>query len=354
MVLLVSFIFFRSLDAAPTEAPDCIVCEQTISEGRFWKHSKGAVCRECFQIPTKCWICSLPMKQAALRLTDGRQICDDEAPHVVVGKERAQAVYDSVQSTLQRMTEGKLFLTSSNVPVTVYDLRYLQEKEEAGEDVSERQVGMSHTLKRGREISHEVLLLSGQPVEDLRAVSAHEFAHLWLNENLPAGRDIEPDTIEAICELIAWKLMEFERRPDVMDRIEANGYSKGRITELLDFQSRYGLNNVLDWAVRGKGATMTEEYMREFTGNWINRSAFAQIKVEPKAAPRGLRLKGILGSGRNAMAMINEVSLRQGESDTVRLATGDVRIRCEEIGRTHVVVVNEATGLKLRLEMGTD
>lgn len=282
-------------------------------------------------------------------MTDGRQICKDEAPRVVVGQQRAEAIYRSVETTLLQMTEGKLFLTSSNVPVKVYDLNYLREKEAAGENVSERQVGLSHTTWTGGKIKHEVSLLSGQPIDDLRAVCAHEFTHLWLHENQPRERGLDPDTVEGICELVAWNLMEYERHPDVVRRIEANTYSKGKITELLDYQKRFGLANILDWAVRGREAALSEGVLLEFTGNWIDRSALSKAKAKSRSPATTLELKGIIGTGRNAMAMINNISLQAGESGSVKLSSGEVHVLCERIGRDFTIVLNRSSGKRERL-----
>ena len=49
-----------------------------------------------------------------------------------------------------------------------------------------------------------------------------------INENCPPGHRIDGDTVEAICELTAYKLMEKRKLPERQKAILDNPYTNGR------------------------------------------------------------------------------------------------------------------------------
>ena len=51
----------------------------------------------------------------------------------------------------------------------------------------------------GTTFSHEVWVLAGLPVVECVSVLAHEFGHVWLNENYI---EMSPPAVEGFCNLI--------------------------------------------------------------------------------------------------------------------------------------------------------
>ena len=86
-------------------------------------------------------------------------------------------------------------------------------------------------------------MLSGRLREEMAAMAAHEYTHLWINENCPAEPSIDGDTVEAICELTAYKLMGRGKQPEKQKQILENPYTHGKIKNLvaLEERRRHGL-----------------------------------------------------------------------------------------------------------------
>ena len=95
--------------------------------------------------------------------------------------------------------------------------------------------------------THEVVMLSGRTREEMTAVAAHEYTHLWINENCPPSHHIEGNTIEAICELTAYKLMQRRNNPDMQKHILENPYTNGKIKDLVAVEREGGTDYVLKW-----------------------------------------------------------------------------------------------------------
>src|SRR5476649_1998680 len=94
-------------------------------------------------------------------------------------------------------------------------------------------------------------MLSGRTREEMMGVAAHEYTHLWINENRPDGRVIDGDTVEAICELTAYKFMESKKLPEMQKRILANSYTNGKIKTLVAVEREGGTDYVLNWVKNG-------------------------------------------------------------------------------------------------------
>lgn len=76
---------------------------------------------------------------------------------------------------------------------------------------------------------------------NLIGVSAHEYTHIWINENR-GDHKIEPQTMEAICEMVASKLARKYKRHAYMRKIETNTYTEGRVGQILPLVNQHGLS----------------------------------------------------------------------------------------------------------------
>jgi hypothetical protein len=59
----------------------------------------------------------------------------------------------------------------------------------------------------GTTFSHEVWVLSGLPVVECVSILAHEFGHVWLNENYI---EMSPPAVEGFCNLLSMHLLNKE------------------------------------------------------------------------------------------------------------------------------------------------
>ena len=199
--------------------------------------------------------------------------------------------------------------------------------------------------------THEVVLLSGRLRNEIAATAAHEYTHLWINENRPAGHVIDSDTIEAICELSAYKLMEARSQPEELQKILDNPYTHGEIKKLVPLEKENGMGYVLNWVKNGTTATLGTQASALAAPVKIPAIAFTN---RPVPLPETLKLSGLLLDGQSRHAVINGVSFAAGEVKNVNLRSRPVRIRCHEISRAGVVLEVENQPGQFTLKIGEE
>jgi hypothetical protein len=178
-------------------------------------------------------------------------------------------------------------------------------------------------------------MLSGRSRNELAATAAHEYAHLWINENRPAEHVISDDTVEAICELCAYKLMEARAQPDQLKKILANPYTHGQITNLIEIEKERGAGYVLNWVKQGTGTTLATAASALAAPLRTPALTFTNV---PPVLPETLKLSGLLLDGQSQRAIIGGQSFAAGEVKPLKLRHRSVLVRCREINRSGVVL----------------
>ena len=162
---------------------------------------------------------------------------------------------------------------------------------------------------------------------------------------------MDGDTIEAICELSAYKLMESWSQPEQMQRILDNPYTHGEIKKLVALEKQNGIGYVLNWVKNETTPTLNIE-SSAFAAP-VKKTAMAFTNVPPPL-PATLKLGGLLLEGQSRRAIISGVSFAAGETRTVKLQNRTAQIRCREIYADSVVLeVAGRTGL-LTLKIGEE
>jgi hypothetical protein len=185
----------------------------------------------------------------------------------------------------------------------------------------------------------------------MMGVAAHEYTHLWINENRPADRVIDQDTIEAICELTAYKLMEAKKLPEMQKRILENPYTNGKIKTLVAVEREAGTDYVLDWVKNGTTETLDEDANLAPIATPAPTVSFS---AAPPPLPEKLKFNGVLAIGKDSEAVINGVSFAAGDRKRVKLKGGNVMVRCLKIQDESVVVqINDSPG-KVTLKPGDE
>lgn len=338
----------------------CVVCDRHFSAGKAWKHTAGMICAECMQLPRRCSLCGLPVRDGFVQTGDGRIICRREADDVVLKESEAVKLFRRVQREVGWLAEGRIRLRFPEVQVRLYDVDYWNNNDNRTDnhprEDSMRRSGLAQTRRSGRVFRHTILLLSGLPEDELLGVCAHELTHCWINENLPAGRRLQANTVEAICELVAYQYLHGKRMTDQTDRIRANPYTRGKIEEAVALARKFGFFNVLDWVRKGTGAELHAAAMREFVAD---TTKFASLPADPagdrrNSPPRRLELQGILGSRIRPLALINGRSFAEGESASVPVGEHKVPLTCLEIAADRVKVRTGNENTPLVLKIGAD
>ena len=314
----------------------CTVCAKTPLTGKYWRINDQPVCADCQKLEARCSICRLPVKAGFSQTDDGRLICARDLPNAVLKVDEARLIFAETAASLRYLAGGALTLRSTNLTVNLFDVdvgKVGAGKDEAGQM---RKTGVSHTRQVGSKFTHLVLLLSGQLRADLPAVCAHEFTHLWINENKPATRELEPDTIEAVCELVAYRLVGERRDAAAQEKIRKNTYTNGRIETLIAAEAATGLAGVLEWVKTGQGKTYGGPAVQIplFTAA---RPAVAAPAVPLPTAPAQLELVGLIG-GRRQQAIINGVTFLKNDELKVRLGDKTVVVKCVDFQDKAVVI----------------
>jgi hypothetical protein len=337
-------------NAADTPASKiCVVCSQTITGGTVWRHAQGLICDRCVKLERRCWICGIPMLTGETKTSDGRLICKLDAAQAILTTTEAERVFEETRAEVDRLTGGMVALKQPRVAVTLYDVDYWNQAADGKVPQDQRRFGVSHSRQTGRDWSHSVLLYGGLPRLRLMGTCAHELTHLWINENLAEHRVLDADTTEAICELMAYKLMALKQCPEEQERIRRNTYTHGKIDELLELDQSHGLLAILDWVLSGTGAVIDAAQLS------APRNPAYRVwgtLTERKEWPDSLRLRGVSGPVGKRMALINDRYFLKGDEKEVALKDKPTLVRCVDVLDDAVVVQMDGHTNQITLRMG--
>ncbi len=329
----------------------CVVCGKGPLSGRIWISKWGAVCDSCYKLENHCSLCGLPIRDGdgSVKTGDGRFICKFDKPNAVLDVVGAREVFTDTRRELVGMFGRSFALNFPDVTVNLFDVDYWSE---LGRSDGLHKFGFASTRRTPKgDCTHEVVLLSGRLQNELAATAAHEYTHLWINENRPADHVIDSDTIEAICELSAYKLMAARSQPEQLQKILDNPYTHGEIKKLVALEKEHSVGYILNWVKNGAGATLETESSALAAPVRTPVIAFTNV---PPPLPETLKLSGLLLDGQSRHAIINGVSFAAGEFKNVNLRSRTVRIRCRGISRAGVVLEVDGFPGQFTLKIGEE
>jgi len=329
----------------------CVVCGKGPLTGRIWMTKWGPVCDDCYHLENHCSICGLPIRDGdgSVKTGDGRLICRFDKTNAVLDVAEAREVFTDARRELVELFGSGFALNYPDVAVNLFDVDYWSEH---GRADGLHKFGFASTRKTAGDVcTHEVVLLSGRLRVEIAATAAHEYTHLWINENRPAEHVIDSDTIEAICELSAYKLMEARAQPEQLQKILDNPYTHGEIKKLVALERERGIGYILNWVKNGTTATLETQATVLAVPVKIPVAAATEV---PAPLPETLKLNGLLLAGQSRHAIINGLSFAAGETKSVPLQGRTVPVRCREILRDEVVL--EVAGLAgpITLKIGAE
>ncbi len=352
----------------------CDVCGQVIVGKYYHMEDRAAggnknVCRDCADLDERCFACGLPVKKDYKTLADGRYLCARDAAEAIGSTEEAERICEMVHDDLNRMLWRFLTLPDK-VPVVMVDKFQLQNlfKTPGYEHACVSIFGATQTHPLpGRKFVHSISILSDLKKARLMAVCAHEYTHTWLNENLAPERKavLDSKAEEGFCELVAYKYMENKQESFEMEVIKKSDYTKGQIKVMLEAETMYGFNAVVEWMKSGEDAKLESgglDRIRALKTGWSAR-AVASVGLPAVAvavaaplppAPDKLMLKGISGTGPRRLAIINDHTFEVMERGRVRVGQTNALIRCLEIRPTSVIVQAEGAKEKQELFLRTE
>lgn len=347
--ILILFAAVLKISAAGTNY-FCVVCGKGPLTGHIWLHPRGAICDDCEKLPDHCSICGLPVKNGDghIKTADGRLICHFCKPEVILTAEEAKELFEKTRDEVVDLYGQRFALKYPEVTVNVFDVDYWSDK---GRENGLHKFGFAHSRRSGDGVcTHEVVMLSGRTREEMTAVAAHEYTHLWIWENCPASHTIDDDTVEAICELTAYKLMEKREDAKMQQSILKNPYTNGKINDLVEAEREGGTDYVMDWVIKSQAAAF------DTSGRIAALSAPAApavpISVGPRVLPKGLKFTGIMAFGKDRLAVINGQEFSAGDQKTIKLRDRSVLVRCVALRDDQITV--EANGQALVLGRGEE
>lgn len=346
LLLLLGLLPMVFTASAADEVVKCIVCGEMVKPGQkyyvYEKHPALAkpvyICSTCNELKIHCAKCGLPVKETAEKTEDGRYFCPICYPLLALDADEIRQMFKSAANELARMSNGKMLLKNQTITVNVFDVDYWNSKIGDKSKGGMQRHGLSTSRPSGDGLVHTVLLYRGLWKDEMVAVCAHEYTHLWINENKPESRVIEPHTLEAVCEVVALALMEQLQLPGQVKSIMENDYTEGRIKPAAAYYKVHGLNSVLDWVIDGQQPTFDE---RDFQTSSQGSSASAVWKPPGQAYKQefdSLHLKGVIGTKEKAVALINDKTFVKGEVRTLDVAGQKKQVKLLEILEDSVLV----------------
>ena len=326
----------------------CIVCGKGPLTGHVWLHARGTLCVDCEKLENRCSLCGLPVRigDGSVKTGDGRFICKFDKPNAVLDVETAREIFEDVRQDVVRLYGQRFLLKYPEVTVNMFDVDYWSEK---GRDNGLDKYGFASTRRTpSGQCTHEVVMLSGELHNEMIATAAHEYTHLWIYENCPSNHEIADDTVEAICELTAYKVMQKKNLPALQNRILENPYTKGKIKNLVAIEKRYDTDYVLDWVINGKTTTLEED------AAFFIQPPAAENKYVPPVLPAGIKFNGLMTIGPDQQAVINGVAFSAGEQKPLKLKNKTVQVRCREISKDSVTVSLNDSPDRLTLKKGQE
>lgn len=333
------------------DALEIVIMTDKVTKDKRW------VCTACARLKTWCALCGLPAKENLTELPDGRVFCHRDAVSVVIGKDEAKAVCAESRNQIDQVFSRFTTFPGTNVTVEIVDRRRMEQLiQTPGFD---RQCPAVDGYVRSRVVQggswqHPISIMNGVSRGHLIAVSAHEYAHAWVRENVPLTRNLDRETEEGFCELVGYRVAEAFGEAEELKVMKENRYTNGQLQLFLEAENTYGFYAVMQWMKSGTDHRLLEESpdrIRHLTEKPDQSptlvSETSRVIVGPTPVPDRLTLVGILGAGGRRLALINDRSLEVGESGRVRFGDTNAIVRCLEI-RTNSVVVE--VGVERRRE----
>jgi hypothetical protein len=314
------------------------------------------ICEKCSKLDTQCSACGMPVRTNYLKLDDGRLLCRVDSEQAVLTEREAVRVFEQTKRDLLDLLRGTGTLPDRNITVRLADSFQIDRLHQKQRSIHRKHLTMGLTQTRRLDphrLEHTIYLLTGQGPARLAAVCAHEYAHTWLHENVPAERGLEGDTVEGFCELVAYRLMA-QRNEEVEKRvILANAYTRGQIDLLVKAQENYQFWRVVEWIKTGRDAKIDPSTVSRILAlkEPPPTEPLRWAAAIPTTVPDILTLRGITLSPTRRWALINDATLGPNEEARVRVGSSNVVVRCLEILDNAVVIQVRGSSERLRLAL---
>ena len=334
----------------------CGICGQEIHGSVYFITDRVTgeqveICSNCILLPC-CFVCGLPVKNGGVQLPDSRWLCARDAKDAVLDTNEVGNTFDGVQDDLDRLF-SRYTSFPTNVDVSAIDQIDVDSVMNNNRAENSEVLGYTHAYRTADgQKRYMIGLLTGQTAAQLREVCAHELSHAWVGENVPEERHarLARDAEEGFCEMMGYLLMDSEGEEGEKKRVLANSYTRGQVNLFVEAEQEYGFDAILDWMQYGVSDRLEEGHLDEVKDVQMPTTAAPASRISentqavvPAAAPTTIQLQGILWSGMPS-AIINGYSFFAGDESEVPVGGAKVTIRCLNIEKNSVRILNVDTG----------
>ncbi len=358
----VALLFILGLLAGNLPAAEysglCLACGQTVRGRAYFYISPYSkenlpVCPDCAESTLHCDICLMPLRTNYTALNDGRVLCQADYPKAVLSQDEARRIFEEVKRNLARLFEGEGVRPESNLRVYMVDRPEMERLVRT--HLSPQKITMALGLTRSKhrragEFQHDIYLLSGQRRSRVQAVSAHEYTHAWLNQNLEERRQLHKDTVEAFCDLVAHNLMTELGDSFEPQRIRDFSYPNDQIKAMLAAQEKHSFYYVLKWMKSGREEKLAPDKLDGVLALQESPVQWSWLPQVQPTAPDRLIVKSISGRPGRQFVLVNNQTLASGELAKVRVGKTNVAVRCLSVTERSVMVQVGGTNVELFLE----
>lgn len=346
-----------ALEAWAATPRKCAVCEAPLTAQFYWASAptlleKLPVCEPCSKLDTICSICRLPVRKNYETLNDGRLLCQKDYVTAVFKTAEALRIFQEAKRDAQRFLHGYGELPDRNISVSLVNSNELGRMDITLPSWHGTLLGLTRTRRLAGQYEHHIFLLNGLTPARLTSISAHEYAHAWMHENIPATRKLDPNAVEGFCELVAYKVAVEREDPIEKQIILANAYTRGQISAFVQGENEHQFHRIVHWMKTGADELLAQTNSPRILTLREDRPAaplWPPPPVVQTQVPDTLLLKGISGSAHRRFALINDCTLVKNEVGRVRVGTSNVMVRCLEIKARSAVI--ELLGSDTSLEL---
>jgi hypothetical protein len=182
-------------------------------------------------------------------------------------------------------------------------------------------------------------------------VSAHEYGHTWLHENV--RRKLSHDTVEGFCDWIAYKVISEKNTPHETKVLLASDYSQGQLQAFIAAENAQTFFRVIQWVKSGIDPEIDPDHLERILElrEPPAEPGFVFTPIPLRSGPTNLVLKGLSGSKMRRFALINDGTFALNERGKVRMGDSNVLVHCLAIHDNTVTiqVAGESTNRTLAL-----
>lgn len=355
ILLTASFLFGLGPTGWAADAPPCAVCRNRIEGEFFWFMSSAlterqSVCAECQRLPHRCRICRLPVSHRARQLPDGSYLCAADFDAAVLDEAEVTRICTEARRGCEDILAGSGVVPSPRIKMTVVSSGRLAELRQGIETWHDENLfSLTRTTidPMGRKL-HETFLLNGLGPARLAAVTAREYAHAWVEENVTNQVHLDRDALEGFCDLVAYKLMV--RKGETREKmiILASAQGRGQVSGFIQAELPQEFARTLAWVKTGTRPPGPGEVplVRESRSSSVAKGTAGTVAPLAWPPPRMLitpvpdeiQLRGISGPPGRRLALINDATVAMGESCRVRVGSTNRNVRCLEVRDRSVLV----------------